>query len=271
MKLEFTCKRTTKAARFVEASLPFVRRAMLQKLFRKNEIKAGGKPIDSNAEIVAGESVTVFLPDARRSLSDLIGCTIIAETEDFIAIDKRAGLASVAGTGTRRADLKSALETLLDEKIIAVHRLDQDTSGVIIFAKNQTTARNLEEEFRNRNAKKTYHAVIERKPKEKSGQIDLPLKKINQKVKPDPRGQSAETSWKSVKQVERGYLLECQPRTGRTHQIRVHLASQLSPIVGDSLYGAKSVKDLRRFLLHASRLEISGDAFEARLPKEFAE
>lgn len=145
------------------------------------------------------------------------------------------------------------------------HRLDKETSGCLLLAKNQSILSDLEELFRQRAIQKTYIAVVEKTPKESSGVITDPI-----------QGKKAVTSFKLKQSGLKYHLVECYPETGRTHQIRIHLSHHGMPIVGDVKYGSKFAS-WNRVLLHASRLEFTHPLtsqkidVKAPLPKEFYE
>lgn len=291
MKLIFENSKEVRLEKFMQAKLPFLRRAFVQKLFRKKEIKVAEKPQKADAKIPAHSKVEVFLPDPRKYFFELTGNRILFEDTNVVAFDKRAGIATHAGVGTRGDDLRNCAETLLQQKLIVVHRLDRATSGVVVFAKNAAAARKLEDEFRQRKVFKKYFAVVEGIPKKPNGEINLDLKKVGQKMEIVKKGLSAQTFWKVIqkhpslrqptealaKVGKRGSsracrgaggfsLLEVEITTGRTHQIRVHLAAIGLPVVGDDLYG--HAKD-SRMLLHAAELKILDYTFEAKIPQAF--
>jgi len=268
MKFEFLADRTIRADRLLSRELPFLGRSYCQKLFRNKEVKTDSKAIAADTELKQNEELTVFLPDPRRHLDKLIGCTIIFENEKVIAINKSSGITSVPGVGTGGASLLESAEKLLQMSLIAVHRLDKGTSGVIIFAKTSNEATLLEAEFRARQARKVYFAVTDRAPTENTGTITEPLKRLGERVIVDPAGQPAETSWEVIeRRTDGSALIACQPITGRTHQIRVHLAHLGYPITGDEKYDGQSAK---RLYLHAGKLAILDYEIEAKLPKEMS-
>lgn len=155
-----------------------------------------------------------------------------------------------------------------------VHRLDRGTSGIIICAKNEMTQTYIQKRFANRNVKKCYMAVIEGELSETEGMIDIPIERNPKKpasFRAGINGKSAQTAFTLIKTNGERSLLELRPVTGRTHQLRVHLAYLKHPIVGDVLYGGS---DNKRMLLHARQLEITllgGERhiFEAETPPEF--
>jgi len=266
MKFKFPVDRSIRADRLLSRELPFLGRSYCQKLFRNKEVKIDSKAVAADTELKQNEELTVFLPDPRKHLDKLIGCTIIFENEKVIAFDKASGITSVPGVGTGGASLLEAAEKLLVMSLIPVHRLDKGTSGVIIFAKTTNEASLLEAEFRARRTQKTYFAVTDSAPTADAGTITEPLKKVGERIIIDPAGQSAETSWEVIeRRADSTTLLACQPVTGRTHQIRVHLASIGCPIIGDATYGGSTAP---RLMLHAARLEILDYQLEAAPPKE---
>ncbi len=274
LKLEFKTSREIRIEKFLAEQLPFLRRNFLQKLFRKREVKVEGVAQKIDAKAPANTNVEVFLPNSQKHFSALTGNEIIFENEHLIAFNKRAGISTHAGIGTRGDDLRNCAKTLLEIKLIVVHRIDKQTSGVVIFAKNQKTARALEEEFRKRRVGKKYFAVVEGIPKTKEGEINLRLKRKDKVMEVSESGVESKTNWKIVKvltpEISRGIgkraLLEVEIETGRMHQIRVHLAAIDHPVVGDNLYGKGEEE---RMLLHSGELRILDYKFQAKLPLSF--
>lgn len=156
-----------------------------------------------------------------------------------------------------------------------VHRLDRDTSGLLIGARNDEAASLLGRQFSDRKVKKTYYAVVQGSPKQPEALIDLPIgrnPKEPSSFRVDPSGKAAQTYYKVVGQTNGRSLIELRPTTGRTHQLRVHMAHIGTPIVGDRVYG----KPADRLYLHAAQLEITiptsdRRTFTADLPVEFEE
>jgi len=214
---------------------------------------------------------------------------VIYEDSDFVAIDKPPELTvhktSADDPQTTLADLavqqwpemRGVGEEPLRPGI--VHRLDRDTSGVMLLAKNQKSFEYLKELFKSHAIRKTYLALVYGTPKESSGTIDMPVGRVGAKTTTQIHGgrdlveRSAITDYKTSKRFGDYTLLECMPRTGRTHQIRAHLKAIGVPIVGDPLYApGKETLGLNRPFLHAWKLELttmSGTALrlEADLPE----
>lgn len=216
--------------------------------------------------------------------------SVIYEDDDFVAINKPAGLTvhktSADDPQTTLADvavqqwpqMQGVGEDLLRPGI--VHRLDRDTSGVMLLAKTQAAFDYLKELFKGRDIHKTYLALVYGAPKEPSGTIDLPVGRIGAKTTTQTKGtrdlveRSAVTDYRTSRRFESYTLLECMPRTGRTHQIRAHLKAINVPIVGDPLYSpGKPTLGLDRLFLHAWKLELTAPSgialrLEADLPLE---
>ncbi len=157
---------------------------------------------------------------------------------------------------------------------LIVHRLDRDTSGVIILAKNEETQSKLRRQFQERKTHKTYYAVVSGQPKLDAARIDLPMMRDLKRpttFRVDPNGKEAETFYKVLKTDGEHSLVELRPTTGRTHQLRVHMKYLGHPILGDPVYGEEKAD---RLCLHAGKLEITipeGDrrVFEVPMPESF--
>lgn len=199
---------------------------------------------------------------------------ILYEDDNVLIINKPAGLLSMAKG-------EFTTEPTLEDYGLLVHRLDRDTSGVVILAKNEATQRYLRNQFQERKTHKTYYAITTGIPKLKEAKIDLPIArnlKHPTTFMVDPKGKSAVTYYKVLAEAdtENLALLELKPITGRTHQLRVHLKYIGCPILGDKVYNQE--KKATRLFLHAGSLEItipgedSGKRmiFTAPLPEEFA-
>ena len=218
------------------------------------------------------------IPETSQEHTDL---PIIYEDADVVVIDKPIGMLTHAKGGISQEEtIADALRHKMTfgsegDRPGIVHRLDRDTSGVLIAARNQEAAVFLQKQFANRHAKKTYIAVIEGVPKITEAKIDLPIGRNPAKpstFRVDPKGKSAQTIYKVLATNGAHSLVELRPHTGRTHQLRVHMAHIGTPIVGDRVYGAPG----QRLMLHAYKLTIplpSGEekTFIAKLPGSFLE
>lgn len=190
-------------------------------------------------------------PDAPR---------VLYADESILIVDKPAGLLSVPGRGEDRADC--LINRLRDEfpDVLLVHRLDLDTSGVMIFARTKAAQGNLGQQFEGRSVKKVYIARLHGEMAERQGRVDLPLivdwpNRPRQHVNHET-GKPAVTDWRVVK-VGRGETrVRLMPQTGRSHQLRVHMAELGHPILGDPLYATGAARAHPRLMLHAESLRI---------------
>lgn len=186
----------------------------------------------------------------------------VYQDEDLIVLDKPTGLLAVPGKGPELQDCLSARVQRTLPQALVVHRLDRDTSGLIVMALNAEAQRNLSIQFADRTVKKLYVAVVFGCPNTSAGVIDLPLRKDFDRPprhKVDPlAGKPAKTFWKLIERASDRCRLELQPETGRSHQIRVHLAEQGHPILGDNLYAhAEALAMASRLMLHAQTLALT--------------
>jgi len=223
---------------------------------------------------------------------------VIFENEEFAVVEKPAGLMvhSARVGAKRRADAARADEPTLVDWLLArypeikkvgddpalrpgiVHRLDKATSGVMLVAKTQASFERLKKLFQEHRMQKTYFAVVWGVPAKKHGVIDAPIGikngSLKRSVHSSKMAKAAITEYSLVKTMGDRALLKVNPKTGRTHQIRVHLASIGHPIVGDALYGKKTKADAGRLMLHAGAIAFSDYAgsrfeFESPLPADF--
>ncbi len=184
---------------------------------------------------------------------------IIHEDAAIIVVDKPAGLLSVPGKLEGRQDCMIA--RLLAERwnALVVHRLDCDTSGVMIFARTKVAQGFLGQEFEQRRAKKTYVARVQGMVSAEAGQVDLPLASdwaYRPRQKVDPAGKSALTDWAVIGRSTGETRVRLTPLTGRSHQLRVHMLSLGHPILGDQIYAAETVAAHPRLMLHAETLAL---------------
>ena len=189
------------------------------------------------------------------------------EDDNVIVINKPAGLLSMAKG-------EYCPEVTLEKYGLLVHRLDRDTSGVVILAKTPEVQGFLKKQFQDRKTHKTYYAVVCGQPKLNEARIDLPMARDLKRpttFRVDANGKPAETFYKVLKTDGKHSLLELKPTTGRTHQLRVHMKYMGNPILGDPVYGTESAD---RLYLHAGALEITlpggiRRTFEVPMPESF--
>ena len=242
-------------------------RSTLQKFIESGFVTVDGELAKKpNQKFLPGVKIELKVPTELKN-SDL-SPKIIYEDDDVLVLDKPAGLLSEA-KGEYCPE-----KTLADYGLIA-HRLDRDTSGVVILAKNEKTQKFLKRQFQDRRVKKTYYAVIEGHPKLDAARLDLPLARDLKRpttFRVDPSGRPAETFYQVIQKNDQYSLVELKPTTGRTHQLRVHMKYLGHPILGDVVYGHPD----QRLYLHASKLEITlptgqRTTFESKLPQEFTD
>lgn len=193
----------------------------------------------------------------------------------FVAINKPTGLLSVPGRG---ADKQDCLYHRVQEEFpdaLMVHRLDMDTSGLVLFARSPEAQRNLSMQFEKREISKTYVAVVEGIIEQDEGMIDYPMRKdMEQRLPPKHlvdcvRGKKALTEWRVLQRGETTTRMALFPQTGRSHQLRVHMESIGHPIIGDPIYGHPA----ERLMLHAQTLEfrhpVTGEPIQLECPAPF--
>jgi 23S rRNA pseudouridine1911/1915/1917 synthase len=291
-------------------------RSRLQRLIDDGDVLVNQKPSKSSYKLRPDDEIEVELTELPAVSFEPENIPLdIRYEDDFLAVvNKPAGMVVHPGAGVSSGTLANALafkfkiknEELkidarsdeqskiqnLKSKIGIVHRLDKDTSGLIVVAKTEAAQEKLSEQFRNREVFKSYVALVHGAVENNSGTIDQPIareKHNRTKMSVRAHGRNALTLWKVKKRFEKFTLLDAEIKTGRTHQIRVHLAYVNHPIVGDETYNAgrdktvadlkirKAIQDLNRFFLHAERLGFvhpqSGERmnFVQPLPAELTE
>ena len=266
--------------------LPSLSRARLQALVEEGRVRVDGAATRASARLREGQAVSVELPaplPAEPRPED-IPLTIVHEDSHLLVIDKPAGLVVHPGAGTASGTLVNALlKHVSDLSGIGgvlrpgiVHRLDRGTSGLIVVAKDDQTHRSLVEQFAGRSVEKEYLALVLGVPPRPRGEIEAPIgrdpvhrKRMSVRA---PRGRAARTSWAIEEAFDGAALLRVRIHTGRTHQIRVHLASIGHPVAGDALYGGTrtpssarpaardALRSLERPALHSASLAFTHPA-----------
>ncbi len=201
---------------------------------------------------------------------------VLHEDHQIIVVDKPAGLLSVPGRGAHLADCLMARVQAAFPQALLVHRLDRDTSGVMVFAQTPHAQRNLSMQFEKRSTRKTYVARVEGHLQPKTGTVELPLivdwpNRPRQMVCFET-GKSAVTDWRVMKYADGETRVKLMPHTGRSHQLRVHMQSLGHVILGDPLYASGGAAAYPRMMLHALELRLNhpengrGMSFRAKLP-----
>lgn len=243
-------------------------RSTLQKFIENGFVKVDGVLVTKpNQKFGEGIKIDLKVPEKQKN-SD-VQPEVIYEDEEVLVVNKPAGLLSEA-KGEYCPE-----KTLADFGLI-VHRLDRDTSGVVILAKNEEMQKFLKKQFQDRKVHKTYYAIVEGHLKLRIARVDLPLMRDFKRpttFRVDPNGKEAETFYQVLRVSKKYSLVELKPTTGRTHQLRVHMKYLGHPILGDPVYGEGGES---RMFLHAQKLEITlrrgkRTTFEVALPKEFDE
>ncbi len=285
--LSVTAGESGRLDRFVASRLPDLSRTAVQRLIDDGFITLNGSPCKASDKVGQGDVIVVRIPPPMPTelVAENIPLTIIYEDSDLVVIDKPAGLVVHPAAGHDHGTLVNALlGRLSDLESIGgevrpgiVHRLDKDTSGLIIVAKHDRALRFLQNQFKSRTVKKMYLALVEGIVEPRSGIIDAPIgrsKNDRKKMAVLHEGRSARTRYR-VRTIYRDpdlSLVEAYPETGRTHQIRVHFAWFKHPLVGDEIYGRqKPIVPIERHFLHAASLMftlLDGETrtFTAELP-----
>lgn len=276
---------------FLSGSTEFSANEMAEKLNfnpsnNSNSVNIGGlKPVEKNSSSNGSHR------NSRKDTPKILPIEIIQETENWVIINKPPYIPSLPERGKYTAESVIEWAKKKWEDAILCHRLDRETSGCLIIAKNAEAYRHISIQFEKRQIKKLYHAVVDGKVSFQELWVDLPINTENVlKIRIDKQnGKSAQTLFNTIQNFNHFTLIECQPRTGRLHQIRVHLASQNAKIAGDLLYGSQIPKLslikrkfsgddtilMPRFALHARQLEfqdLNGEncSIQAEYPKDFS-
>ena len=279
-------------------------RSRLQRLIDNGDILVNGKEVKASHKVREGDEIDIDLTEepVERFEPENIPLDVVFEDEFLAVINKPAGMIVHPGAGVSSGTLANAVAyhfgrrlsepessgsdeqskiQNLKSKIGIVHRLDKDTSGLIVIAKDEQTHETLAEQFRSRKVFKSYVALVHGSTRENSGTIDRPIARDRwhrTKMTVAANGRHAISTWKVRQRFEKFTLLDVEIKTGRTHQIRVHLASINHPVVGDATYNEgrdntiadhdikRAVQTFNRFFLHAERLAfthpVSGERME---------
>ena len=293
-RYEFTVNADSSRERldvFLSVQQTEISRSRLKKLIVEGRVTVNGVEQRAGYKVRTGDRITIQVPApvALDTSPEDIPLDIIFEDEYFIVLNKPVGMVVHPAPGHSAGTLVNALLHHCNdlsgiggvERPGIVHRLDKDTSGLVIAAKTESAHKNLARQFKKREIQKEYLAIVKGNVKTDKGSIHAPIgrHKVHRK-KMDTRalnGREAQTEYEVVHRSEGWSYLRLWPKTGRTHQIRVHLASIHHPVIGDNLYGGKSPGlKMARQALHAHRLELkhpitdSNLSFCAPLPPDMA-
>ena len=272
--------------------VPALSRTRIQELIREGNVRVDGNVARASHRIAAGEAIEIeVLPrPAPVAQPEDLPLEVLLVDDDFVVVNKAAGMVVHAGAGHSRGTLVNALLHRLGSLSASggalrpgiVHRLDRETSGAMVVARNDKAHEHLSEQFRSRNVSKIYLALVHGKMPRDSGTMTLPIsrdpRRRTRMTARSGKGRQAQTDWRVVARLGHCTLVETILHTGRTHQIRAHFAAVGHPIVGDTLYGAPRAlragkRDLpleARNFLHAARIGFShpttGAWVEVRAP-----
>lgn len=282
---------------YLAGCFPEFSRSAIQEWVRDGRVRLNGVRTKPGAKVFAGDVVqadacTAVEPSAALLVAEDIPLHVLYEDDDMLVIDKPPGLAVHPGAGMAGGTVANALAHRLrnepgtepgrDLRSGIVHRLDKDTSGLLVLAKNQAAQWKLSRAFAEREVHKHYLAVVGTVPDPSSGRIDLPIRRhpvhrTRMTVARPGEGRQAATLYRTRAVASGRVLLECKLLTGRTHQIRVHLQAIGCPILGDRVYNPRGPVGYPRQLLHAWRLAIRQPttqkwlAFTVPPPQDFPE
>lgn len=273
--IEFTVEESgERLDKLLVARLPEYSRAQIQEFISSGAVKVDGKAAKPGNKLKGGERIVVEIPPEPEAVIEPedIDLNIVYEDDDIAVVDKPAGMVVHPGVGNETGTLVAALLARYPElvelqddpraqgRMGIVHRLDKETSGLLVTARNINALEDLMEQFQARTVEKTYLALVERPPKTMTGVIDAPIgrdPKQRKRMGVRNDGKPATTEFEVIDTNFRGgqALLKVHILTGRTHQIRVHLAFIGCPVVGDLIYGFRKQRtSLKRNFLHAAEL-----------------
>lgn len=278
-----------RADKILAAAHPELSRAAVQRAFDDDRVHVAGRPVPKNHRVSSGDVLEYSFPEVRSLdlTPNAIALDVLYEDDDLIAVNKPSGMVVHPGAGTGDDTLVHALLAHCAGKLSGiggverpgiVHRIDRETTGVIVAAKTDRAHRKLSESFANRDLEKEYRALVAGVPALMSGTILKPIARHavhrhRMTVAAEGAGREAHTDWERERVFGRlAALVRCRIHTGRTHQIRVHMKALGHPVLGDTTYGWR--KDERfpctppRVMLHAARIAFDHPITHARLEIE---
>ncbi len=276
----------TRIDKYLSEELPDISRSYIQKLIKEEQITVNGKVVKANYKVNAGDILRFDEPELKEPdiLAEDIPLDILYEDSDLLIVNKPKGMVVHPSAGHYSGTLVNALMHYCKDDLSGingvlrpgiVHRIDMDTTGSLLVCKNDFTHNDIAEQLKVHSIKRVYHAIVHGVLKEDEGTVDAPIgrhpidrKKMSINHK---NGKEAVTHYKVIKRFKNFTYIQCQLETGRTHQIRVHMASLHHPLLGDINYGpAKCPFKLQGQCLHAKIIGIvhprTGEYVEADAP-----
>ena len=275
---------------YVASLLSQMSRSQVQRLIQGGLVRVNGSPARPSTKVKHGDSVHIeamIQSLEEKPLPEKLPLRIVHEDQDVIVVDKPPGLTVHPAPGHPRGTLVNALLARYPELEAVgepsrpglVHRLDADTSGLMVVARSPSSYADLNRQLKEQSFSKVYLALVKGRPQPTEGAIDAPIgrnPRSRQKMGIVEGGRASLTEYRTIEALDGFTLLEVRPKTGRTHQIRVHMAAIVHPVAGDSKYGGRATF-LRRQFLHACKLGFflpsSGEPveFTSKLPPDLQE
>lgn len=283
-------KSETRLDAYIANSLENISRSMVQKLIKSGKVLVNNKEEKESYKVQNGDSIKIEIPEPEESglKKQDIPLDIVYEDNDILVVNKPKGMVVHPGNGNPDGTLVNAIMAHCEDSLSGiggeirpgiVHRIDKDTSGLLVIAKNDKAHINLSEQIKNREVKKIYVALVRGVISENEATINMPIgrsTKDRKKMAVDKNGKEAVTHFKVLKRYNKYTFIQVKIDTGRTHQIRVHMSHIGYPVVGDTVYSnGKNDFGIEGQMLHAKELEfrhpVTGSLmhFEAPLPEYF--
>ena len=259
--------------KFLSDELPEMSRSYIQKLIKEDQVTVNGKIVKANYKLSADDFVVVCQPELKEPdiLAEDIPLDILYEDEDFLVINKPKGMVVHPSAGHYSGTLVNALMYYCKDDLSGingvmrpgiVHRIDMDTTGSLLVCKNDFSHQHIAQQLKEHSIRRVYHAIVHGVIEEEDGTVDAPIgrhpierKKMSINYK---NGKEAVTHYKVIQRFKNYTYIQCQLETGRTHQIRVHMASIKHPLLGDQVYGPqKNPFKLQGQTLHAKIIGIT--------------
>ena len=276
--------------KFLASKYDDLSRSFIQKLIEEKKVTVNGNIVDKSYKITENDFLKIIIEEKESEIKAVeMNLDVVYEDQDIIVINKNADRVVHPAPGHHDDTIVNALLAHVDnlsaingvKRPGIVHRLDKDTSGLLIVAKNDKSHKELAKQFKNRTVDKYYYALIEGNLAYKKGKIDAPIgrdpKNRKKMAVRKRRSKNAISRFKIIEEFKTHTLVEVKIETGRTHQIRVHFSYLGHPVVGDKKYGSKNTLNAKRQLLHARKLAVKHPTtgkkivFEAELKDDFKE